>query len=414
MYGLKQRVVLQLRRRPLIRRHLFHGATRSGKTWAVVPGFANWALAYPEPANYLAASKTWLQIKENLIPEFQRYALELGLGNIEPTGSNRYLNMGHMRIVFAEGGKHDSAAKLKSMKFRGVLLNEVTEMSEEFVLMAESRCLTYPDWKNVMDCNPEGPGHWVKQLYLDPAVDGNEEYEQISFLIPDNPVMTGVEVARLFRKNSALWRQRMLEGKWVAATGAIYPEWQSAEPPSRDPDLRWASLDYAASGIAHGLLFEQYGDRVIIADEWRYDGRATGPLRMERKARRIVDWIGARPIALMLIDPSTPNDMKAELADRLRVNIVNAPNDVREGINATAAWLEQPHLYISDRCPELIRELGAYVWDEAAAARGEDKPVKRYDHGMDSMRYGVTGYVLIERYGDYNVIRIEHAMTEAA
>ena len=413
-YSLRQRFAVQLRRRPHVRRHLFDGATRSGKTWSAVPGFVNWALAYPEPASYLASNYAWVQIRESLIPEFQRYAAEIGFGDIEPEESGTIMQIAHARFVFRESGKHDSAAKLKSMKYRGVYIDEVTEATEEFVLMAESRCLTYPDWKSVFTCNPEGPGHWVKRLYLDPAERGERDYERVPFLIPDNPAMTDEDIAKLFRNNSALWRSRMIDGEWVAATGAVYPEWQEGEPPAREPDLRWMSLDYAASGVMHALLIEQYDDHAWVVDEKRYDGRAEGPLRIERKTSLLLRWLGTRRVALVLADSSTPNDMVDELAERLGVYVLNAPNVGRETINATAAWLEQPYLTIAPRCVELVRELGTYVWDERAAARGVDKPVEGDDHGVDALLYGVSGYPQIRRYGRFNVVPIEHAMDEAA
>jgi len=392
---------------------VYDGATRSGKTRGAVPGFVNWALAYPKSASYLVASKTWLQIRETLVPELQRYAEELGFPTPETYNLRRNLNIGHVRFVFAEGGKYDSATKIKSLTTRGCLLDEATEMSEDFVQMAESRCLSYEGWKSVMTCNPEGPGHWFKRTYIDPALDGDPEYERIPFRLIDNPTVRPDEVERLFRNNSSLWRRRMLHGEWVAATGAIYPSWDAGEPPAGEPELRWASLDYAASGVAHALVFEQYGEQVYVADEWRYDGRTEGPLRMERKASRIAGWLDGRPIALMLVDPATPNDMKSELADRLGVYVVNAPNEVREGINATAAWLERPYLQVAPRCTATQREFGVYVWDEAAAERGEDKPIKRDDHAMDALRYGVAGYPLIRRYGTFRAQPIEHAMDDA-
>jgi hypothetical protein len=35
----------------------------------------------------------------------------------------------------------------------------------------------------------------------------------------------------------------------------------------------------------------------------------------------------------------------------------------------------------------MIDEFQAYVWDEQAARRGEEKPVKQLDHAMDALRY---------------------------
>lgn len=411
-YSDRQRAALQLRRRPLVRRHLFDGATRSGKTYSVIPGFINWALSYPHEALYLAASKTWRQINEIIVPEFERHAESLGMDLIEEKG-DRALRVGHARFLLAEGDKYDSPAKIKGFKFRGSLLEEVTEMTEAFVLMAESRCLTYGDWKTVMTCNPEGPGHWVKLRYLDPAQAGDPLYERIPFLIRDNPTMTEDDIESLFRNNSWLWKQRMLYGKWVAATGAVYHTYQTGDPPDRQPNLRWVGLDYAQASVMHASLFEQYGLQAYLVDEKRYDGRTAGPLDMAAKARLIRDWLGERPVAGFLVDPSTPNQFKQLLADMTGVVVINAPNDIYDGVNAMAAWLENGDLIVSERCRQTILELGAYVWDERAAARGESVPVKGNDHGMDADRYGIAGYPLIIKHAP-QALQMEHSMDQAA
>ena len=60
------------------------------------------------------------------------------------------------------------------------------------------------------------------------------------------------------------------------------------------------------------------------------------------------------------------------------------------GVNAVAARLApdvegRPHLVIHDCCVNLLREIAGYVW----AADG--RPLKRDDHAMDALRYGVVG-----------------------
>ena len=411
-YSVRQRAALQLRRRPHVRRHLFDGATRSGKSYSVIPGFISWALAHPTPALYLAASKTWRQVNEVIVPEFRRYAEEKGIPLVEEKG-DRALRLKHARFLLAEGGKHDSPGKIKGFKFRGILNEEVDEMTEEFVLMGESRCITYPDWKNVMTCNPQGPGHWVKLNYLNPAEQGDPLYERIPFLIRDNPVMTEAELESMFRRNSWLWKQRMLYGKWVAATGAVYHSFKTGEAPGRTPALRWLGFDYAQASVAHATMFEQHGLKVYAVDEWRYDGRTSGPLDMAAKARRVRQWVGERDLAGVAIDPSTPNQFKQLLADQLNAVVINANNDIDDGVNATAAWLENEDLIISERCEDTLREIGAYVYDETLAAKGLSVPVKANDHAMDAKRYGVVGYPAIIRHAPPELVRMEHALEAA-
>ena len=52
-----------------------------------------------------------------------------------------------------------------------------------------------------------------------------------------------------------------------------------------------------------------------------------------------------------------------------------------------ATLLNEDEIAFSDGCTNLIREFRSYVWDEKAVERGEDKPIKQYDHAIDAMRY---------------------------
>lgn len=47
-------------------------------------------------------------------------------------------------------------------------------------------------------------------------------------------------------------------------------------------------------------------------------------------------------------------------------------------------------LKINKRCVRLIDELGVYLWDEKAAERGVEQPLKENDHACDALRYFVN------------------------
>ena len=66
-----------------------------------------------------------------------------------------------------------------------------------------------------------------------------------------------------------------------------------------------------------------------------------------------------------------------------------ADNDVLSGIANVSTELNAGRLLFCDCCHEIFDEFLSYIWDQKAAERGEDKPVKQYDHAMDDMRYFV-------------------------
>ena len=52
--------------------------------------------------------------------------------------------------------------------------------------------------------------------------------------------------------------------------------------------------------------------------------------------------------------------------------------------------LREGQLLFSAGCRRTVEEFQSYLWDETAAAQGEDRPVKEHDHCMDALRYFVT------------------------
>jgi phage terminase large subunit len=68
---------------------------------------------------------------------------------------------------------------------------------------------------------------------------------------------------------------------------------------------------------------------------------------------------------------------------------VKAKNDVLDGIRATQVAMNKGSIYFSSKCKNLFTEFASYIWDEKATERGEDKPVKQFDHACDALRYFV-------------------------
>ena len=51
--------------------------------------------------------------------------------------------------------------------------------------------------------------------------------------------------------------------------------------------------------------------------------------------------------------------------------------------------LTEGRLMVRPCCTGTLREFSSYVWDEHAAGRGEDRPLKQNDHAMDMIRYAL-------------------------
>ena len=100
---------------------------------------------------------------------------------------------------------------------------------------------------------------------------------------------------------------------------------------------------------------------------------------------RFVDGYALRVI---FVDPAA-SSLRAALRAAGFVQIRNANNDVLPGIQTVSRMLHNRQLFIRRVCRETIREKSSYVWDSKQQDKGEDVPLKKEDHAMDSERYFV-------------------------
>ena len=88
-----------------------------------------------------------------------------------------------------------------------------------------------------------------------------------------------------------------------------------------------------------------------------------------------------------MLDPSAAS-FRAELVSR-GLLVADAINDVVDGIRKVSTVMKLRKLRVHKKCTNGIAEIGAYCWDAKAALRGEEKPIKAFDHFVDAIRYAI-------------------------
>jgi hypothetical protein len=184
-------------------------------------------------------------------------------------------------------------------------------------------------------------------------------------------------------------------GEWCLAEGVVYESWDPARHVVAElPAIsRWLclSLDYGTTNPFHALLIGLGVDgRLYVGHEWRWDSKKMrGSLTDAEYSERLRGWadgLGIRP-EYVVIDPSAASFRVQLHRDGWTSTL--ADNEVVDGIRTTASLFATGRLLVSAQCPELIREIPGYAWDPEASEKGEDKPIKVADHGVDALRYGV-------------------------
>lgn len=299
--------------------------------------------------------------------------------------------------------KITQVAKVQGMSIKYCYGDEIAKWNPEVFHMLQSRLdKAYSCFDGA--CNPEYPGHWLKEFIDNPDIDA---YIQ-KYVIFDNPFLPKEFVDNLCKEyEGTVYYGRYIRGEWTLAEGLIYPMYEDAieEPPDALADDYRLSIDYGTRNAFAAILWGKYGSTWYAVDEYYYSGRDKGIQKTDEEYAIDLDAF-VEPYTngriRTYIDPSAASFITL-LQKRGGYRVQHANNTVADGIRETATALKKGIIKISPICQNWQQEAQGYVWDDKA---GEDRPVKEADHLMDATRYFVksTGIAVPRRSADYSVL----------
>ncbi|MER6249834.1 PBSX family phage terminase large subunit [Streptomyces sp. NPDC001584] len=371
--------------------NIWHGSVRSGKTIASLVCFLLMIRRAPASGLIVICGRSLQTIERNCLDVLADPTLfgDVAAEVHHTRGATTAVILG--RVVHLVGAADARAeGRLRGMTASLAYCDEVTLLPAAFFRQLLAR-LSVPGAKLIGTTNPDSPRHWLRTDYLDRA--GDLDLAAFHFRLADNPSLSEAYVAALAAEFTGLWRRRMILGEWVVAEGAIYDAYDEALhvvdelPPMR---RHWVGVDYGTANPFSALLLGLGDDdRLYVVSEWRHDSRAVHRQMTDAQYSRAVrDWLGERDVIpeWTFIDPSAASYSNQLWADG-HPGVTRAVNDVIDGIRSVSNALDAGLLRIHRSCEGLLGELPTYVWSEEAAARGEDKPVKKDDHSVDALRY---------------------------
>ena len=401
----RQAEVVGMLRHPDIKHVFIPGPVRSGKSWSMVRGFADWASTHFTGSQFFLVAKTASLIRSILVAELNQWAAERNT-----TVTKRFTDYvipsslgGHNTFTPVPMGGGDTAvARVQGTTIGGAIVTEATKAHRDFALELQMRA-SPPEAKIMWDCNPEGPLHWFRTDWI--LKERELRGMHMPFTIDDNPTLSEQYKADLRNTLTGPQLQRRYYGRWVSATGMVYGDEFAAAigtPPSGPPAITVVACDYAASSVTHALLMALYGHTWWIVDECRIDN-AGEPTSSRSQAAKLIRWAlghGHTKLRIWIIDPAAA-DLVGALRELGQRRVELGWNHRLNGIRATQHALGARRLRINRTCQHLIREGGNYAWDEDAAKRGEDDAQDGDDHGMDAMRYGVATIGVLRKQGRF-------------
>lgn len=382
------------------------GAIRSGKTALMAVAFVDDAMRRFNNQRFAICGKTVESAVKNVVEPYQAMAYATDKYRIRWRRADKQLIVsdGKNENVFEVfGGKDESSFMLiQGRTLAGVLLDEVALMPRSFVEQALARCSVTGSrfWFN---CNPGPPGHWFYQEWICKAKKHNALH--LHFYLEDNPSLSEEIIQRYHAMYTGVFYKRYIKGLWVAADGAVYPQFAEDPQPfliEGAPPIMYAviGVDFGGTGSAHSFTLTGFtaGYRdVVLLDEWYHNNKRDGVLSPAQLDAAFVDFV-RRAQARYRVAEAYCDSAEQTLIQGLNVAIIRArvpiqiKNAKKGPINDRIAFynsmMAQGRFKVMRHCKAAIDALSTAVYDSKRPA--EDV---RLDNGttnidsLDSLEY---------------------------
>lgn len=379
---------------------ILEGSIRSSKTWTMIPKLLFGLNNYKVAGDRIIFGVSKETIYNNVLTQIFDF---IGTKNYTYNRQSGELWLYNTRWSVV-GAKDEGSEKYIRGRTVGIAYgDELVLIPKSFLDMMLGRMS--PDGARAYGTtNPDSPYHYLNLEYLqDEDKKKHGLVRAIHFDLNDNLSLTSEVRARYEAMYKGVFYQRMIQGLWVIAEGAIYKDcfdnanlYDNASRPSTltapgGYSEMFMPIDYGTTNPTVFLHIIDDGTTYWVDNEYYYNSADTGVQKTDgqyvtdlKKCQQ--DWNATG--AQIIIDPSAAS-LKAEMIQQGIWNTDNADNEVIDGIRNVSTLLLKKKIRIHERCAKLRGELASYAWDKKKQKLGEDAPIKQNDHAPDALRYFV-------------------------
>lgn len=390
-------------KRPLA---LWSGSVSAGKTVASLFAFLLAVSVAPKDGLIVIVGRSLQTVYQNIFVLFQNKAIfgsKISAQIHYTPGANSARIFGR-EVMIVGANNAASVGRIQGATIGLAYVDEAALMPEAFWDMLTTR-LRVNGARLLATMNPASTNHWIRKKWIMQA--DTQDLIHFKFTMADNPNLDPAYIARMQRSYAGVFYDRMINGEWTNAAGAVYPMWDAARHVIRFDDMPKIArvladgIDFgvsnASAALRVGITAEQK-PRLILMDEWRYDPRdhygatlaPSDQAAAYRAWRRESHSPHERALdpEYTIVDPAA-SAFSSELRKFDELTPTNAHNAVLPRIAAVSRLLTNNQLVVTDRCTGWNSEVTEYRWDPKATDKGEDVVVKEDDHSLDAGGYGI-------------------------
>lgn len=364
---------------------VFQGGTRSGKTYAICQYLIYLLTTREDPLVISIARKTLPALKGSVQRDFIGILEKLGIyyQGIHNKAENTYKFKNHL----VEFLSVDEPQKIRGRKRTHCFMNEANELHFEDFRQISMRTTE----EIIIDFNPSDPVHWI----YDEIIDRDDCFLSIT-TYKDNQFLPRDlinEIERIRERDPDYWRVYGEGQRAAFSDRQIFSNWQYI-PFKEFPELDWhLGCDFGYSNDETAIVMvAKKNDKLYIHELLFRKGMTNRDIAEFLKAEGKNDL-------LMFCDSAEPKSIE-EL--RQMDCLAKAAIKGAGSINAGISLIKEFDVIVSSESKNIQKEQQNYYWMEMKDGTIINKPIDRFNHSIDAIRYGV--YSRYKNRNDFFVI----------
>lgn len=357
------------------------GSIRSGKTIACIIGFLTWSQEMFTGESFILAGKTMGALKKNVVKPMLQILEAWGWPyEYIRSGSDAHIEIGANTYYLYGANTEASQDAMQGLTAAGAYADEAALFPRSFVDQMIGRC-SVTGAKIWMNCNPEGPHHYIREEFLLKAKE--KRVYHLHFTMADNLTLSPSVIQRYERAwpHGSVFYKRFILGQWVAADGLIYQQFADHVQDYLITD-KWLienQISYAVIGVdfggtksAHSFTLTGFTagfKQVIVLDEW-YCKKRLNPKQLQEAFVDFVRRAQARfKVYEAYCDSAEPTLISGlEMACMQARVSIDLKNAIKGPINDRIAFynslIAQNRWKVMKHCHHIIEAFEQAVYDD--------------------------------------------------
>ena len=353
------------------------GAVRSGKSYVdtayIVPARIRERIGKPGLSIIMGVSRE--TIERNVLQPMRELYTQAVVGTI----NNRNVARICGEEVYCLGAeKISQVAKIQGASIKYAYGDEIAKWNKEVFEMLKSRLdKAYSCFDGA--CNPENPTHWLKTF-----LDSDADIYLQQYRIFDNPFLPADYITNLCKEyEGTIYYDRLIEGKWRRAEGAIYRKYaDNPENYRKNPEKKVLNniaigVDFGGNKSGHSFVARGYDEKnnVYALASVRHMNRSfvqgIDPNKLNELLLEFIDIVQKKYGNVDTIywdnaETTLGQGIKAAVMAKYPHIIVRPAWKVRikDRIDCTVRLMGAGRFFISDDCESLNAAFKDAVWND--------------------------------------------------